>query len=68
MSLGAVTKSPSILGDAAVWKTEGMGPNSPSDCGFGVTMGQQLPQALLAIFASQPREPQLNLQAGWSLR
>lgn len=50
VSLGAVTKSPSIPGDAAVWKTEGVGPNSPSDCGLGVTMGQQLPQALPAIF------------------
>ncbi|EDL93428.1 rCG45563 [Rattus norvegicus] len=35
VSLGAVTKSPSIPGDAAVWKTEGVGPNSPSDCGIG---------------------------------
>lgn len=57
VSLGAVTKSPSIPGDAAVWKTEGVGPNSPTDSGLGVTMGQQLPQALPAIFASQPREP-----------
>lgn len=40
VSLGAVTKLPSILGDAAVWKTEGVGPNSPSDCGFGVTVGR----------------------------
>lgn len=54
VSLGAVT---SILGDAAVWKTEGVGPNSPSDCGFGVTMDQQLPQALWPSLLPSHRSP-----------
>lgn len=34
-SLGTV-KLPSIHRDAVIWKTEGVGPNSLSDCGFRV--------------------------------
>lgn len=37
MSLGTVTKLPSIHRDTVIWKTEGVGPNSLSDCGFRVT-------------------------------
>lgn len=56
MSLGTATKLPSILGNAVVWKTEGVGPNSPSDCGFRVTQASAATSPVV-IIASPPQEP-----------
>lgn len=50
-------KLPSIHRDAVIWKTEGVGPNSLSDCGFRVIMGQKLPQALWSSSLLSHRSP-----------
>lgn len=54
--LGTATKLSSIPGNAVVWKTEGVEPNSPSDCGFRVTQASAATGPVV-IIASPPQEP-----------
>lgn len=54
MSLGIVTKQPSIRGDAGIWKAEGVGPNPLSDCGFRVTQARAASGSVLTLRPAQP--------------